>query len=365
MRRWPVWLVALAGVAVLAGVASVTSARRDRGPDPAVAVVAIDPAPTSATPARVAPPADPAQPPAAKVVSLEPQTPSLTGSAVEMQNGVKIVRLGPAASSASISLPVEPEAVAALSRAPDPRLVEKTADGPLPRIGSDGRRPADVYGRPAAATSGPRVALLVTGMGLDQMATAAAARRLPADVSFAFAPGTADAGAQVAEARRAGHEVFLDLTPGPDPASGDATVNGTAALHRSMARLVGYAGALLDAQSPDTVVRDFAGRGIQPLFDASGAAPAGLAPSADVLLDAAAMAGGLDRLVALAQAKGSAVAVIRDGATAQDALTTLAAGLAARGVTLVPVTSLTNGRTQKAGASKASASGMSSDPAGR
>ena len=55
---------------------------------------------------------------------------------------------------------------------------------------------------------------------------------------------------------------------------------------------------------------------------------------------ATASAGSLDRLVALARTKGSAVAVVRDAAGAQAGLAALAAGLAAQGVALVPVTSL-------------------------
>lgn len=362
------WLAVLGPVAVLAVVASVTASRRDRGPDPAIAIVAIDPAPTSATAVKAAAPADVIPPPTAKVVSLEPNTPTVSGSAVEVQNGVKIVRLGAPASSASVTISVESDAGAALPRAPDPHLVEKTADGPLPRIGPDGRRPAVVYGRPAAVTSGPRVAMLLTGMGIDQVATAGAARRLPADMSFAFAPGTADVGAQAAEARRAGHEVFLDLTSATDVVAGEAPANGAAALHRSMARFVGYAGALLGALSPDIIVRDLAGRGVQPLFEASGGAPGEFAPTADVLIDAqdmAAAAGSLDRLIALVHTKGSAVAVVRDAAAGQGALTSLAAGLAERGVTLVPVTSLVNDGTRKAGGIKAPASDAADPPAAR
>lgn len=345
-RRWPLWLGALAVVAVLAGVASIAAARRDHGPDPAVAVVAIDQAPTGSTESGAAAPAQLAEavppPAAAKIVTLDPQTPSVSGTTVEMENGVRIVRFNPTASSAAITIPVEGSAAAGLTPAPDPRLVEKTTNGLLPRIGADGRRPADVYARPASVASGPRVAVLLTGMGVDQMATADAGRRLPPDLSFAFAPGAADVAAQVAEARRAGHEVFLDLTR--FASQSDAAGEGMAALHRSMARFAGYAGALLDGQTADTVVRDVAGRGVQPLFDGAGTTNDGLAPRADMLIDngpdGTAFAGTLDRLVALARTRGSAVAIVRDGAGAEASLATLVARLAAQGVTLVPVTSL-------------------------
>lgn len=345
-RRWPLWLGALGAVAVVAGIASISLARHERGPDPAVAIVPIDLAPTGTTgtsAAAVAPPLG-APPPTAKIVSLDPQGPSVSGNTVEVQNGVKIVRFSPAASSAAITIPVEGSPVPGLAPAPDPRLVEKTAEGLLPRIGADGRRPAAVYGRPAAAGTGPRIAILLTGMGVDQVATADASRRLPADVSFAFAPGAADVAAQVAEARKAGHEVFLDLTVMPEPATGEAPRDGTAVLHRSMGRFVGYAGALLDAAAPQAIVRDFVGRGVQPLFDAAGKGNDGLAPTADMLIDnslgTADIAVSLDQLVALARTKGMATAVVRDVAGAQAALASVTAGLAAQGVTLVPVTGL-------------------------
>lgn len=57
----------------------------------------------------------------------------------------------------------------------------------------------------------PRVAIIVTGLGLSPVATEAAIRRLPADVTLAFSPYAEALGRWVREARQAGHEVLLAL----------------------------------------------------------------------------------------------------------------------------------------------------------
>ena len=113
-------------------------------------------------------------------------------------------------------VPVDGAVTAPLKAAPDARVSEKTAEGLLPRVGADGSRPADVYARHTPAVIGPRAAILLVGMGADQLATAEAARRLSPDLSFAFAPGLPDVATQVAETRRAGHEVVLDLQAATD-----------------------------------------------------------------------------------------------------------------------------------------------------
>ena len=81
-----------------------------------------------------------------------------------------------------------------LAPAPDPRLVERSRHGLLPKVGA-GRRasPGSVYARPAApptggARPGARIALLVTGLGISPSATAGAIAKLPPAVTLAFAP---------------------------------------------------------------------------------------------------------------------------------------------------------------------------------
>ena len=59
---------------------------------------------------------------------------------------------------------------------PVPELVEESQYGPLPKVATDGRRPIDVYARPskyaekAAPGEKPRIAVLINGMGLSDVA---------------------------------------------------------------------------------------------------------------------------------------------------------------------------------------------------
>ncbi len=97
-----------------------------------------------------------------------------------------------------------------LARAPDPGLVETTEAGPLPRIDAAGRKPWQVYARPFdAPLDVPRVAVVVTGLGLNQSVTDALVQRLPPEVSLAFSVYADQLAAQIAIARLSGHEVLV------------------------------------------------------------------------------------------------------------------------------------------------------------
>jgi polysaccharide deacetylase 2 family uncharacterized protein YibQ len=138
--------------------------------------------------------------------------------------------------------------------APDPKLVEQTADGPLPIIGRDGRQAWQVYARPFdAADKRPRVAVLIGGLGRDGDLTRQAIDRLPPAVTLAFNPYAQDLGAWIKKAREAGHEVLLGLPmeptdypredPGPDTllTSLDGRQN-VARLDKVLGRATGYVG---------------------------------------------------------------------------------------------------------------------------
>jgi hypothetical protein len=116
------------------------------------------------------------------------------------------------------SLP-RPGRVEALTPAPQKSVSEKGPFGLLPRIGRSGQTPFGVYGRsvdPALLASGqPKVALLIGGMGLNAGLTAKAIAGLPGDVSLAFAPYGKGLQGLVNKARAAGHEVFLQVPMEP------------------------------------------------------------------------------------------------------------------------------------------------------
>ena len=76
---------------------------------------------------------------------------------------------------------------------PVAELVEESQYGPLPKVASDGRRPIDVYARPSRYAAKavrrrdpPRIAILVTGLGLPDSPPADVLKGLPAPISVAY-----------------------------------------------------------------------------------------------------------------------------------------------------------------------------------
>lgn len=110
--------------------------------------------------------------------------------------------------------PVEPPVT--LTPAPSPGLVEETRNGPLPRIGVDGRQPWQVYARPFPNTDKrPRIAIIMANMGLSGPTTADALQRLPGGVTLAFTPYSERLSGWVDKARGEGHEVLLTVPMEP------------------------------------------------------------------------------------------------------------------------------------------------------
>lgn len=122
-----------------------------------------------------------------------------------------------------------PEApVTTLSINPDARVSERSDLGFLPKISDAGVRPLDAYSRPIMRefSSIPKIAVIVSGLGLSEAGTQNAIERLPADVTFALAPYGRDLDTWMQQARMNGHELLLQLPlepfdfpdndPGPD-----------------------------------------------------------------------------------------------------------------------------------------------------
>jgi uncharacterized protein len=130
-------------------------------------------------------------------------------------------------------------------------LLEQGAFGPLPRVAADGRRPFLAYARPFNLDDRrPRIALLVTGLGLQADLTEAAIR-LPGAIGLQFSVYASDLTGMFDHARRAGHEVLLDLPmepldyPASDPGphtllAGNTTDENLQRLDWLLARATGY-----------------------------------------------------------------------------------------------------------------------------
>lgn len=101
----------------------------------------------------------------------------------------------------------------ALSGAPVKALIEeKDGIGKLPKISSKGAIPWQVYSRPTdPGITGPKIALMIEGVGLSRQASLGAINKLPPAVSMVLNPYARDLNDWVFRSRLAGHEVFVSL----------------------------------------------------------------------------------------------------------------------------------------------------------
>lgn len=105
---------------------------------------------------------------------------------------------------------------ALLLPAPDPGLVENSPDGPLPIIGKDGRQSWQVYARSFDRNDKrPRIALIISGLGLDRALSQAAMDRLSGAVTLGFDPYAVGLKDAINQARSLGHETLLGLPMEP------------------------------------------------------------------------------------------------------------------------------------------------------
>lgn len=151
-------------------------------------------------------------------------------------------------------IPKPKKVSAVLHPHPDMALIEQSDIGLLPVIGKDGRQPWRVYSRPFnALEKRPRVAVVLSGIGVSYNATESAMRDLPPEVTFAFAPYAKKVKEWIKTARGAGHEVLLSVPMEPaDYPRSDPGPNGLLLklakeenlqrLQWMMSRITGYVG---------------------------------------------------------------------------------------------------------------------------
>jgi polysaccharide deacetylase 2 family uncharacterized protein YibQ len=149
--------------------------------------------------------------------------------------------------------PVLPPLVTGGLAIANPALIEKTPQGPLPRIADNGTPPMRAYGIPLSAGGKPRVAVVISGLGISAVSTQRAINGLPAGVTLAFAPYAGDVQRWVSLARQKGHEVLLEVPmepydfPDSDPGqytlrTGVGEDTNTKKLVWSLTRFTGYVG---------------------------------------------------------------------------------------------------------------------------
>jgi uncharacterized protein len=266
----------------------------------------------------------------------------------------------------------------ATSKAPvDPKMLEVTRHGPIPKIGPNGERPYVRYAEkravPADKKSWPRIALIIGGLGISASGTSDALAQLPAPVSFALAPYGADLPNLAQQARALKHEVLLQVPMEPfnfpDNDPGPQTLLTTLSaernidrLHWLMSRFQGYVGLIsfmggkftASEQSLTPILRETAKRGLIYVDDgtSSRSIASQIAGSlslpfakADIVIDEVPTPTEIDhalsRLELMARERGNAIGF----ATAQPATVKRIAAWAktveSRGFVLMPITMLT------------------------
>ena len=309
---------------------------------------------------KQAPAATPAQPAAAPLPAANPNTKTVTiidGSTGKRQEV-------PISGARDIRAPLEQ------------RLLETSRHGAIPRIAPDGARPAELYARAAAPLQGkkegPRVAIVIGGLGVSANVTRQATEKLPGPVTFAFTPYGTDVEGMVTSARAAGHEVLLqapmepfdypDNDPGPQTLLTTLSLDqNTDRLHWLMSRFQGYVGIAnyMGARFTSTeaalapVLKEVSRRGL--IYVDDGSSPRSLAGQiasannlpfarAEILLDAVTTTAHIDRalarLEALAREHGSAVGTASALPASIERIAQWAKAAEGRGIVLVPITAV-------------------------
>jgi len=256
----------------------------------------------------------------------------------------------------------------------DPKLIEATRHGAIPKIGPDGVRPSTRYARPrdlpANKKDSPLIAIVIGGLGISASGTADAFAKLPATVTFALTPYGTDLEKLAERARAEQHEMLLqvpmepfdypDNDPGPQTLLTSLTSEQNIdRLHWMMSRFQGYVGLMsymgarftASEQGLAPVLRDAVQRGLIYVDDGSSSRSiAGQLSGSynlpfaktDIVLDTVPTPVEIDRALARLEMKARDSGVAVGFATAQAAtigrIADWAKKVEARGIFLVPIT---------------------------
>ncbi|WP_157018419.1 divergent polysaccharide deacetylase family protein [Mesorhizobium xinjiangense] len=311
-------------------------------------------------------------------VSVEPAEaePGTTPSEIEARSdSPSVISVEPDGAAQNVIVIRDPSALGQDQRVahlPDRALIEQSEMGPLPVRAADGRRPFDVYARPWSGSGGTKIALVIGGLGLSQTGTQTAIRKLPPEVTLAFAPQGNSLDRWMREARRAGHEIVMQLPlepfdyPHVNPGRNTLTIAGSdeqnlGNLRWVLSRTTNYTGVMnymgarfsADEAKFAPVMAEIGERGLLYLDD--GASARSLAPdlaranktpfavattTIDGERDRASILKKLDEVEATARAKGSALATGSAFETTVDAVTNWVAEAKRRGIEIVSVSAL-------------------------
>ena len=293
------------------------------------------------------------------------------------KTGPAIIKVNPPAPATTkdgivVRSPSELAQSQSFSHLPDRALIEESEMGPLPVRGSDGRRPFDAYARPWSGTRGARIAIVIGGLGLSQTGTQAAIKQLPPQITLAFAPQGNSLDRWMQSARRAGHEIVMQVPlepydfPNVNPGRNTLTVAASPSqnLHElrwALSRITNYTGIMnymggrftADSDSVELVMEELAKRGLMYLDDGTSArsiteqaAEKNGVPFAqgdtviDDTRDRGAILEQLDGLERTARAQGSAVGTGSAFDVTVETIKDWANEVQKRGIEIVPISAL-------------------------
>ncbi len=256
----------------------------------------------------------------------------------------------------------------------DKALLEASTTFPggfLPRIAPDGRTAMHAYAAHYdPANTHPRVALLLSGIGMSETDSEEAIHTVPAAVSLAVSPYAFRPERLLADARAAGHETLLSLPLEPDRypiddpgnralLTGNQPALNMQRLEWAMTRFAGYVGATgalnglrgerfaAAGELMAPVLDELNRRGLLYIDPRPGAPhpPHATGRAVDVVVDEPAVRteieAALARLERVAHDKGSALGLVgMPRPVTLDRIAAWATGLAAHGLVLVPVSAL-------------------------
>jgi polysaccharide deacetylase 2 family uncharacterized protein YibQ len=307
------------------------------------------------------PPAQPAAPP-----------PAVPAAAAIPPPATALPTPPPAAAApiAPAALPRPPGLAPHAILPPDPALLEASPHGLLPRRGADGRLPMQAYAQPFRRTEiRPRIGIVVADIGLSTALSEEAIRRLPPQIALALSPYAPQLDALAARARERGMETVISLPLEPagyplnDPGVRTLLTSRTPAqnadnLDWALSRFQGYIGAIgaigtmrgeRYAQMPEHIRRlheTLQERGLLYIDPRPGASPGRVwGRSVDLILDDPATRSEIERRLAeletAARLRGSALGFAGNATPVLiDRLASWAIGIEARGLMLVPVSTL-------------------------
>jgi hypothetical protein len=304
----------------------------------------------------VTPPA-PAAAPAAPAAKSPPEAPAISEPAIP-PGGETL----PPPTFAQLPARVD---LKPLGPAPANDLLRNSPAGPLP-IAAAGREPRAVYARPFTPEGNqPRIAVIVTDLGMSRDATEAAIAKLPPTVSLSFSPYAANLDGWVKKARAAGHEVLLDLPLEPPNypihdsgplavLASQGPVEAIAHLEGVMAKTTAYVGLAASLRSPVAtkeqwapLLHDVKSRGLLLVGDGLSGVPAADTPAslpvalvADETPFRAAIDARLGRLTSVALKDGAAVTYVSAHPVTFERLLAWFESLPKRGVVLAPVSAV-------------------------